>query len=45
MKKTVKTVGLFLSVLFVFSCVLLFAGCGKNESIKTAEKLIDEIGA
>lgn len=44
MKKTVKTVGLFLSVLFVFSCVLLFAGCGKSESIKTAEKLIDEIG-
>ena len=44
MKKTVKTVGLFLSVLFVFSCVLLFAGCGKSESVKTAEKLIDEIG-
>ena len=44
MKKTVKTVGILLSVLFVFSCVLLFAGCGKSEGVKTAEKLIDEIG-
>ena len=44
MKKTAKTTACLLSALLVFSCVLLFAGCGKSEAVKTAEDLIDEIG-
>lgn len=44
MKKTVKTVVLCCVALLAFSCMLLFAGCGKSEAVKAAEDLIDEIG-
>lgn len=44
MKKSYGAVATLLSILFIFSCILITAGCGKNESVKAAEAAIRAIG-